>query len=352
MEYVKKVLMLRRTDQASSSIKPLSVLARIEIDSGVGEFYISAINLPNVNSANYYAIVVDGSNKVFEFDLGARPTSYTKTFYNLPSVSDGVAIGLYLTTEQIPITLAFANEGKGICLAELKKIIADRCLSRLKQSIKTEKSICNESKCECDNEQIELAQESLSRYNDEAVATENYYEIDSEINQKLTSIKEKSSENLLFENEYAYSSNQTAQEEKRIFAYGAQDEKNACECQEDKSLKENDFSIGTYYESVKDELNQIFFSYSREENLEKIFKGSQWAKIYYTKEKFYVVGLIFENKKAKYICYGVPSKYSKKPPKELDGYSSFIPLSVFDMFGDGYFIIFQDAITGRCVHFN
>ena len=45
----------------------------------------------------------------------------------------------------------------------------------------------------------------------------------------------------------------------------------------------------------------------------------------------------------------MPSVYSETPPKELDGYCSFIPLSVFDMKGDGFWMMFQDAVTGECI---
>ena len=62
-----------------------------------------------------------------------------------------------------------------------------------------------------------------------------------------------------------------------------------------------------------------------------------------------IVGLVKEGGKEKYICYGVPAVYSKEPPKELKGFCSFIPLSVFDMKGDGYWMMFQDAVTGECI---
>lgn len=353
MEYVKKVLMLKRIEQDLSQ-KPLSVLARIEVESGVAEFYISVINLPNnIKSDNYYALVVDGEKKEFEFDLGNRPTSLNKNFFQMPSVEKGIAIGLYCTAGQIPITLAFASQGQGITLSDFKKIVADKCYAKFKQNI-TKQSSQNIEKVDC-QKQVEGSETSLRCiYDDEAVATENYYEIDEEIKQKITSIKENGSEDLFFENEYANNPNQKAQKEERTFFDGDEDEKDACFGKQNKDLANE--LIGddceNYYLTVKDELEQIFFSYEREENLEKVFKGSKWAKIYYVKDKFYVVGLVYEKDKEKYICYGVPSKYKKAPPKELEGYSSFIPLSVFDMFGDGYFIMFQDAKTGTCVHFN
>ncbi len=361
MEYIKKVLMLRRTDSVKENQKPLSVLARIEIEGGVGEFYISVVNLPSsMKNVNYYATIVDNKGVVYEFDLGGRPTSFSKTFHKIPSIESGVAIGLYCTSEQIPIVLAFASQGNGISLEDFKKIVADKCFLRFKENLKKENKDCqlenvkNERALE---ERKELCQEILVQYNDEAVATENYYELDEEIRQKLMCIKENDSENIFFEDEYVNCSNKKTEKEKCLIADGAQNEKNTCECQKSEYLEqlktEKESCINpNYYESVKEELDKIFYSHQSEERLEKIFKGSRWAKIFYSKDKFYVVGLIFEKSKEKYICYGVPSRYKKTPPKALEGYASFIPLSVFDMFGDGYFIMFQDAMSGRCVHFN
>ncbi len=352
MQYIKKVLMLRRTEILEQNVKPLSVLARIEIESGVGEFYISVINLPtHIKSEGYYALVIDGEGKEFEFDLGIRPTSLSKTFYQVPNVEKGVAIGFYSISEQIPITLAFINQEKGISLAEFKKLVADKCLLRFKQNIK-EKQCLFENQNNFSKNQTEENKDVLSMYNDEAVATENYYEIDEEIKQKLRSIREKGSEDLFFENEHFDSTDEKTEKEERLFNNSVENEKSACQCQEIESIDCDFNQTENYYDGVKQELEQIFYTYPAEESLEKIFKGSKWAKIFYSKDKFYVVGLIFEEEKEKYICYGVPSKYTATPPKELEGYSSFIPLSVFDMFGDGYFIMFQDAKSGRCVHFN
>ena len=338
--------MLKRTELLEQNKKPLSVLARIEIESGVAEFYISAVNLPtNIRNSNFYALVVDSEKKEFEFDLGNRLISFSKTFYQIPSVEKGVAIGLYYISNQIPITIAFANQDKAISLTEFKKLVADKCYLRFKQNIAQEKSDIKTDAPKSDSQDCSI-------YNDEAVATENYYEIDSEIKQKIRAIKDSDNENLLFENEFADNSSEKKEEEELFWGFGTKDEKDACFSQKIECIEPLEEINSNYYDSVKDELEQIFYTHSSEENLEKIFSQSRWAKIYYLKDKFYVVGLIYEKNKEKYICYGVPSKYSTVPPKELEGYASFIPLSVFDMFGDGYFIMFQDVKTGKCVHFN
>jgi hypothetical protein len=83
--------------------------------------------------------------------------------------------------------------------------------------------------------------------------------------------------------------------------------------------------------------------------LTRAVANSKWVKIYYSNTQYYVVGLVYNDGRERYVCYGVPSKYSPIPPKELEGFCSFVPLSVFDMKGDGYWMMFQDAITGNCI---
>ena len=70
------------------------------------------------------------------------------------------------------------------------------------------------------------------------------------------------------------------------------------------------------------------------------------------KAPIYVSSRAFEphyNGKEKYICYGVPAPFSKEPPKELKGFCTFIPASVYDLFGNGFWMMFQCAETGECI---
>ena len=100
---------------------------------------------------------------------------------------------------------------------------------------------------------------------------------------------------------------------------------------------------------MKDELDKIFSENPEEDCLKSTVPQSRWVKIEYA-GGYYLVGVVEERKKPKYICYGVPAKYSPYPPKELAGYCTFIPLSVFEMKGDGFWMLFQSAETGECVH--
>ena len=64
--------------------------------------------------------------------------------------------------------------------------------------------------------------------------------------------------------------------------------------------------------------------------------------------KYYVFGVIYSGGKPQYICYGVPSTDSRRPPESLSGLASFIPCSP-DNFERGYWVMYQDAATGASV---
>ena len=191
-----------------------------------------------------------------------------------------------------------------------------------------------------------LLTESLSQrenfiknvYNDEAVATENYFE--------FAKFSDKNGEDddreLQPENELADCRCQESAPKERACAYRAQNET-------DNNQRKGSENQKCYYQTVKSSLDEIFIKYQEEPTLQKHFPDSRWVRINFDAQKYYVVGLICEEGVEKYICYGVPSKYSEYPPTALKGYATFIPVSLFDMTGDGFWIMFQDAVTGKCI---
>ena len=104
-----------------------------------------------------------------------------------------------------------------------------------------------------------------------------------------------------------------------------------------------------YYQSAKDELDNLFRKFPTENSLSSVLPNSKFCRINYSADKYYVVGVVKEKNKEKYICYGVPSNYAEEPPKELKDYCCFLPKSIFNLKGDGFWMMFQDAVTGNCV---
>ena len=103
---------------------------------------------------------------------------------------------------------------------------------------------------------------------------------------------------------------------------------------------------GDFYDRLKEEIENLLNTYPKEENLEGTVENSRWVKIDYGEGKYYVFGVIFGGGKARYICYGVPSKNPDYPPPSLQN-CSFIP--AHDGGNEGYWVMYQDAKTGASI---
>lgn len=105
---------------------------------------------------------------------------------------------------------------------------------------------------------------------------------------------------------------------------------------------------GVFYERMKGEIEGILSAYPHEDKLERTVENSKWVKITYGDGNFYVFGVIYENAKPQYVCYGVPTEQSERPPESMRGLASFIPLSP-DERQKGFWVMYQDASTGASI---
>ncbi|MBR6737305.1 MAG: hypothetical protein IKL82_02950 [Clostridia bacterium] len=164
-------------------------------------------------------------------------------------------------------------------------------------------------------------------YNDELIATENYY-------------KENYEQERLFNqtsngNEPLQKEEITAQESNGALLY------------EDKP---NSVENANFYAGVKEKVEELLSSYPKNEELEKLLPNSRFCKINYDSEKFYSVGIISENDCVTHLCYAVKGNFSSVPTS-LQPYCRFMPLSPFAPYGDGYYLIFQNADNGETLTF-
>lgn len=108
-----------------------------------------------------------------------------------------------------------------------------------------------------------------------------------------------------------------------------------------------------FYQMIAEQLDELFDKYPREFNLENLIENSKWVKINFENDnKYYVVGIIYINDDIKYICYGVPGEYNNEPPRELQGYSQWLPTNTNAPYTDGYWVMYQDADTGENIYLN
>ena len=105
-----------------------------------------------------------------------------------------------------------------------------------------------------------------------------------------------------------------------------------------------------FYTDLKDQIDVLFKQNPNEDYLEKMIPNSRWVKVGLDGgDDYYVLGLIYENDKLLYICYGVPGVYQKNAPRQLSGYPVWFPLDEDKPHGFGYWLSYQDADSGESV---
>lgn len=115
-------------------------------------------------------------------------------------------------------------------------------------------------------------------------------------------------------------------------------------------VSEPEIKEESFFDDIKEQIDTLFNKYPEEEILKEIIPDSKWVKIdYEDKGEYYVVGLMYEDGRVKYVCYGVPSMYKEEPPKELRGFCTWLPLDTTKQEGFGYWITYQDAVSGENV---
>lgn len=163
------------------------------------------------------------------------------------------------------------------------------------------------------------------RYDDEALAKENYYEYEQADKDRRAVCEDTQKE----EDRHGLSENEEAggafEELKGGLARG--------EC---------------FYERMKNEIEKVLSDYPEERALEEVVENSRWVRINYGGDKFYVFGVIFGEEKPRYICYGVPAADNRRPPESLSSLASFIPATE-NGDGAGYWVMYQDADTGASI---
>ncbi len=163
-------------------------------------------------------------------------------------------------------------------------------------------------------------------YNDEALAQENYYEYE-QTDKDRGAIRE------------------NTEKEKDGESVRKNEKDNVVR---EKEPTAGGLAGGDFFGRMKDEIEKVLSSYPSERALEETVEDSRWVRINYGGDKFYVFGVIYGGGKPRYICYGVPSTDSRRPPESLSNLASYIPSSPENADG-GYWVMYQDAATGASV---
>lgn len=117
------------------------------------------------------------------------------------------------------------------------------------------------------------------------------------------------------------------------------------------NLNDNDISCTeqqTFLNEISSQLDEMFKIYPEDDMLNSIIPESRFIKVDNT-EQSYVLGVIYEDKMMKYLAYGVPATYNSLPPADLGNNYQWLPINPKDVMSDGYFMIYQNALTGNIV---
>ncbi len=341
MNYVKKMCILRQVKQGfSGDGKALSGLIKIEQYGKNLAIEVSIINFAPLVSGEYYCLLSDGKGKTEMLSLRG------KSLFNILSdldISEGFCgVVCYVKNDVVPVAYGINGNGsydwRAILNATLPPVFPRANEEKaLATDEKPEDFFDQKSKNEPTMYEMKPEEKSIkeekSGYNDETVATENYYN------------KEKPYEQIEPEK---------AGENARI--------KNRTEKQDEKAgtdLAENGNAGGVlhpfktdsdgYYVSIKGEIDALFQTHPRDDTLNGAFSCSEWVRLKGDKNNpQYLVGVLYTDGKAKYICYALAAENRNAPPEEIKNVCSFVPLSPYDE-DKGFFVLFQSASTGECI---
>lgn len=129
----------------------------------------------------------------------------------------------------------------------------------------------------------------------------------------------------------------------------------------DKKAEENEEDFAetqnqSFFDSIAFQLDEMFKENSKCPEVEALIPNSSWVNVDFDNEEenaHYILGKIFdEDKKLKYICYGVPAQNSADKNANIDlDYAQWLPLEPEKENSAGFYIMYQDAETGDTVKF-
>ncbi len=327
MNYVKKMCILRQIKQGfSADGKALSGLIKVEQYGKNLAVEVSVINFAPLSSGEYYCLLSDGKGKTEMLLLRGKSMFNILTDMDLSGGFCGVIC--HVKNDVVPIAYGINGNGaydwRAILSGALPPVFPKNDTPAPAPEIA--KSVAPPPS---------RSAPSLPRengYDDETVATENYYE---EKNYERQQYEQ------ACENAHAQSAAQNAREEEgaNAAAYG----------NSPRLLHPFKTNPDGYYLSVKSEIDDLFKRYPRDKTLCGAFSCSEWVRVKGTaKEPQYLVGVLYDDGRARYICYALSATSKDNPPEEIKNTCSFVPVSALDN-ANGFFVIFQSAASGECI---
>jgi hypothetical protein len=304
---------LRQLKQGfSGDGKTLSGLVKAEQYGKNLAVEVSIINFAPLVDGEYYCILADGKGNTETLSL------LGKSFFNLLTdldITDGFcAVICYIKNEITPVAYGVNGEKNYDWKKILNATLPPSYYKKAEETATTDEV------------------EKPALYDDESVAQENYYKEQDNERELFSEIDENAPTESGIETEKAQSG--TCQTEND----DAENIRHPFETDDD-----------TYYRSVKAEIDALFSKYPKDDRLTSAFSCSEWVRVRgEAGAPQYLVGVLYEDGKASYICYALAAQDKDQPPEEIKKVCAFVPSSLFDD-TKGFFVIFQSAASGECI---
>ncbi len=353
MTYLKKSCILRQIKQGfSGDGKTLSGIVKIEQYAKNLSVEASIINFAPLSDGEYYCLIADAFGNVEILALRG------KSFFNIISRLDlslgFCAVICFVKNEILPIAYgvsgdrqysfkkiletAFPSQNTKGAGTSSKEILEQSAITKHGNEVFYQEEDPPKNSNPQNEQDIEAPLQEdapkAEKYDDERVALQNYYSREEEGDERRQ-----------------YSENsENAQTQSGAKTQSYEDGQDA---QENVDAQDLLHPFGTnpdgYYRTVKEEIDELFKKYPKDQTLNGVFHCSEWVRLKGEEgAPQYLVGVIYEDWHAKYICYALPSENGEIPPDEIKDVCTFVPLSLFNNQA-GFFVIFQSAESGECI---
>lgn len=320
MHYVKKMCILRQIKQGfSSDGKTLSGLVKAEQYGKNLSVEVSIINFAPLATGEYYCLLTDGSAHTQLLSL--RGKSIFNILTDVDITNGFCAVICFVKNEIVPIAYGVNGNRQ----YEWKHILnATMPPSNAKFEQETAPTATPNPPQPSPKENPE--------YDDELLANENYFAEQNYEQDELSKAGEDASSQNAIKDENAQTGIDATQN------VDAENVRHAFTTQSD-----------GYYLSVKAEIDELMKKYPRDNSLQGAFSCSEWVRVKGEEgAPLYLVGVVYDDGKAKYICYAFACNDPANPPEEIASVCTFVPSSLYAK-NQGFFVIFQSASTGECI---
>lgn len=303
---------------------------------------VSVVGFAPLAAGEYYCLLSDANMRTELLPLRG------KSLFNIVSdldISEGFCAVICLVKNGI-VPLAYGVSGnKQYDFDELLRRTAREKGETSPYIAATAENRAAEEKAAATAEETDVASENerekeelSATYDDETIAERDYYQSEEKEESEFEKTAERD-EDEGFATTYERT-NETTRIETKQNDYAENLRRKA---DGDSPRREN-----AYYRSVKDEIDEIFGKYEKDETLQGAFPYSAWVRVKESDEAEYLIGVIYENAEPLYICYALPAERKDVPPAEIAEFCAFVPLTPFEN-AAGCFVLFQSPETGECM---